>query len=78
MKQQTLTCHCGHEENIGSDVTLSSNVLGAGWGVLPTFDGKLIKVCPTCYTRTKELANEMYQLTGSRYISLSNLIRNKD
>lgn len=78
MKQQTLTCHCGCEENIGSDVTSSHNVLKAGWGVLPTFDGKLIKVCPICFARAKELANEMYQLTGSRYISLSNLIRNKD
>lgn len=74
MAENTVVCKCGNTEEIEGSSNSMGNVIKAGWGVVATFDGKLLKLCPNCNEELVELANKIYDLTGSKYVSLSNVI----
>lgn len=74
MKTSNLVCHCGNIKEVESINNSIIDIKNEGWGVIATFDGKLLKCCPDCYKQIKQLAIQMVEMTGNKYISLSGLI----
>lgn len=76
--KSTITCKCGNEHQIEGHPSAIGNRIVNGWNVAVTMDMDIINLCPACYARTQELAEEIYQLTGSRYVSLAHLSDKED
>jgi len=69
----TIACRCGSKHEIEGHPSSIGNRIVDGWNVAVTMNMGIINLCPPCYARTQELAEEIYQLTGSRYVSLAHL-----
>ena len=74
----TITCKCGKSHEIEGNASVIGNRIVDGWNVAVTMNMGIINLCPTCYERTQALAEEIYQLTGSRYVSLAHLSDDDD
>lgn len=75
MDNKTLKCNCGETKESSETNSSIQNVRSEGWGVVATFDSKLIKVCPDCYKELKQLADRIFEITDNKYVSLSGLIK---
>lgn len=73
MIRDNLKCNCGVAHTTKQEIRSAGDVMREGWGVALSFDGKMIKLCPECYKEVKQLANKIIDITGNKYISLSNL-----
>lgn len=71
--KNTISCRCGNKHEIEGHPASIGNRIIDGWNVAITMNMGVINLCPTCYERTKVLAKEIYQLTGSWYVSLAHL-----
>lgn len=74
MKHTIEICNCGEELSV-FDASSAKSFIDAGWGVTPTFDGRLIKSCPKCYEELKALSMKIYEISGSEYLSISGLVK---
>lgn len=72
-KKSTITCKCGNSHQIEGTPSAIGNRIVDGWNVAVTMNMDIINLCPVCYERTKVLAEEIYQLTSSRHVSLAHL-----
>lgn len=70
-----MKCKCGNEKELEKPIESMGDVIMAGWGVVVTFDGKLLRCCPECHEEVKVLAKRIEEITGSKYVSLSNLLK---
>ena len=75
MPNTILKCHCGEMKELDYKTSNMGDVAKEGWGVCPTFNGELLKICPKCYEEVVFHATKIHDLTGSKYVSISHLIR---
>ena len=76
MSRKEVKCRCGEKLDFPEGFHgRAKDVIDRGWGIVPTFEGKIIYSCGTCYGELKTLAERMYELSGNKYISVSHLIK---
>ncbi|MBW3699327.1 hypothetical protein C2U27_03440 [Bacillus aerophilus] len=78
MKKAVLECNCGTKHLPKQEIKNAGDVMREGWGIVPSLEGKLIKLCPKCHSEVNRMANKTIEITGSRYISLSSLRTTKE
>lgn len=70
-----VICKCGEKVKFPTGgYNVGTFTEKTGWGVVPTFNGELIRMCPICHNKVIDLCFQLLELTGSKYVSTSNVI----
>ena len=70
--KRILRCHCGNTLEIS--YANEGDTIRAGWQPIGTFDGEIVRLCPTCLPKAISLAQELVNIVGNEYIFIGSLI----
>lgn len=74
-----IKCNCGKESNEFDRCGCGGRVIEqeekSGFFRLSGTDTSAIWVCPECYTKAKEIANQLVELVGSERIWVAGIMR---